>query len=192
MISIFLKMKFCLVKSNRSEHTKKQENSLVKTHRSTRVRFNVGGYRYETTIETLLKYPDTLLGRMFQPENAQLLPDEKEIFIDRNGEVFPVILNFYRNGTIIIPPNLSPEQVEQELDFFQIKRISTTNLHDTTPTSSSTTTNKMEGKDFYSELKKLADSYHNENQKKEQLLINEVHSLHIQTTQIIIITHCYN
>jgi hypothetical protein len=119
---------------------------------------------------------------MFQPENAQLLPDEKEIFIDRNGEVFPVILNFYRNGTIIIPPNLSPEQVEQELDFFQIKRTFATNLQDTTLSSSSNTTNKVEGKDIYSELKKLADSYHNQTHRKDQLLINEVRLLQIQTT----------
>jgi hypothetical protein len=152
---------------------KKQEQSIARTHCSRRVRFNVGGYHYETTVETLLKYPDTLLGKMFQPENAQLLPSDNEIFIDRNGEIFPVVLNFYRNGTIIIPPNLSPEQVEQELDFFQIKWPPPSKLQNNSPASSSSASNSDEEKNIYSELKKIADSFHNEIQKKEQLFINE-------------------
>lgn len=31
-----------------------------------------------------------------------------------------VILNFYRNGIIIVPPTMSQQMVEQELEFFQI------------------------------------------------------------------------
>lgn len=107
-----------------------------------RVRLNVGGVRYETTCNTLLKYPETLLGVMFQPQNKRLLKIDNngEVFIDRDGGIFSVriiilhnrnrkilylrstkvILNFYRNGNIIIPPTMSQQMVEQELEFFQI------------------------------------------------------------------------
>jgi len=172
-------------------------NSLsLETHCSRRVHFNVGGYHYETTAETLLKYPDTLLGKMLQPENAQLLPSDNEIFIDRNGEIFPVVLNFYRNGTIIISPNLSPEQVVQELSSSKntlttalkkigrldkmialsvliivmnlIKWLPPSKSQNNSPASSSSASNSDEEKNIYSELKKVADSFHNEIQKKEQ------------------------
>jgi hypothetical protein len=136
---------------------------------------------------------------MFQPENAQLLPsnlNEEEIFIDRNGEVFPVILNFYRNGTIVIPPTLSREQVEQELDFFQIgwPPLSSSSSssssskknkhpHHQSPRDSLNAT-KSEGTDLYTELKKLADSFHNELQKKEQIQFNEVRQLFSSSLQL--------
>jgi hypothetical protein len=160
------------------------------------VHFNVGGYHYETTAETLLKYPDTLLGKMLQPENAQLLPSDNEIFIDRNGEIFPVVLNFYRNGTIIISPNLSPEQVVQELSSSKntltttlkkigrldkmialsvliivmnlIKWLPPSKSQNNSPASSSSASNSDEEKNIYSELKKVADSFRNEIQKEEQ------------------------
>ncbi|KAI9141935.1 BTB/POZ protein [Paraphysoderma sedebokerense] len=64
-----------------------------------RVILNVGGIKYETFVSTLLKYPDSLLGTMFNERNRQLAkPDAKnEYFFDRNGQIFTVVLDFYRS-----------------------------------------------------------------------------------------------
>jgi hypothetical protein len=105
------------------EHNDKPEpNPISQFPTNDRVKLNVGGVRYETTTTTLLKYPETLLGVMFQPQNKRLLKIDNngEVFIDRDGGIFSVILNFYRNGNIIIPPTMSQQMVEQELEFFQI------------------------------------------------------------------------
>eukprot|EP01121_Diplochlamys_sp_Union-15-3_P012434 TRINITY_DN3719_c0_g1_i2.p1 TRINITY_DN3719_c0_g1~~TRINITY_DN3719_c0_g1_i2.p1 ORF type:complete len:203 (-),score=25.91 TRINITY_DN3719_c0_g1_i2:44-622(-) len=82
---------------------------------------NVGGKIYKTSRSTLLKYPHTLLGVMFAERNTTLSKEENgEHFIDRDGEIFRVILNFYRTGNITVPPNLSREEVITELNYFQI------------------------------------------------------------------------
>lgn len=83
---------------------------------------NVGGVRYETCLSTILKYSDTLLGRMFSERNRSMLlqDDSGEYFIDRNGRAFEPILEFYRTGEILIPPHLSAEIVQREVDYFQL------------------------------------------------------------------------
>jgi len=86
---------------------------------SARVVLNVGGKKFETLVETLKKYPNTMLGAMFLSNMA--MPDDRgEYFFDRDPKIFEVILNFYRHGKIIMPQNLSPEMVKEELDFFGI------------------------------------------------------------------------
>jgi hypothetical protein len=84
-----------------------------------RVVLNVGGKRFETLVETLCKFPNTMLGAMFSSNMA--VPDENgEYFFDRDPKMFEVILNFYRHGKILIPINRSPEMVKEELDFFGV------------------------------------------------------------------------
>jgi len=80
---------------------------------------NVGGKRFETLMDTLRKFPHTMLGAMFSSGLA--VSDEcGEYFFDRDPKLFQVVLNFYRHGKIIIPANLSSEMVKEELDFFGI------------------------------------------------------------------------
>jgi len=87
--------------------------------RGKRVILNVGGKKFETLIDTLRKYPETMLGAMFSCGFA-VSDDHGEYFFDRDPHIFPVILNFYRHGKILIPSNLNPELVKEELDFFGI------------------------------------------------------------------------
>ncbi|RUS30331.1 BTB/POZ protein [Jimgerdemannia flammicorona] len=83
------------------------------------------GTRYETTRTTLLSYPDSRLGRMLSPEvgddpiqfeGAQ----NNEIFIDRNARLFEYVLEYYRNGGVIILPkgHVPYIAVERELAWF--------------------------------------------------------------------------
>jgi len=88
-----------------------------------RVVLNVGGKRFETLIDTLQKFPDTMLGAMFSPGRgmSMAVPDENgEYFFDRDPKMFDIVLNFYRHGKIIIPSNRSYGMVREELDFFGI------------------------------------------------------------------------
>ncbi|CAG8551416.1 9043_t:CDS:2 [Cetraspora pellucida] len=81
-----------------------------------RIILNVGGIRYETYRSTLLAYPQTLLGTMFQPRNDSLLQPtnnslhnhKNEYFFDRNGYAFRYILEFYRTGKILWPKSTNP------------------------------------------------------------------------------------
>jgi len=61
-----------------------------------RVRLDVGGQHYSTTIETLTAVPDSVLGRMFSGRFPIELV-EGRVFIDRDGTHFRHILNFLRD-----------------------------------------------------------------------------------------------
>eukprot|EP01119_Soliformovum_irregulare_P000928 TRINITY_DN10683_c0_g1_i1.p1 TRINITY_DN10683_c0_g1~~TRINITY_DN10683_c0_g1_i1.p1 ORF type:complete len:216 (+),score=38.48 TRINITY_DN10683_c0_g1_i1:94-648(+) len=71
---------------------------------------------------TLRKYPQTLLGAMFSEGNQNLLLKDEvgEYFIDRNGKAFAVILDFYRNGVILLSSDISMAVLKSEMDYFQI------------------------------------------------------------------------
>ncbi|CAB4405366.1 unnamed protein product [Rhizophagus irregularis] len=100
---------------------------------------NVGGIKYETRRSTLVYYPDTLLGTMFADRNQSLQhpKNENEYFLDRDGNLFRYVMQYYRTGKIHLPnnpsdlkdvsslpssyfPSISFEEIEAELDYFQI------------------------------------------------------------------------
>jgi len=84
-----------------------------------------------------MKYPNTMLGAMVQPMNNSLFHHEDEIFFDRDPRAFEVILNFYRNGKLIVPDLLPLELLHEELKYFCVdvprdlanKRISLELIH---------------------------------------------------------------
>ncbi|RIA82503.1 BTB/POZ protein [Glomus cerebriforme] len=85
------------------------------------ITLNVGGIKYETFRSTLTNYPKTLLGKMFCKNTSQ---PTNEYFIDRDGQVFRYILQYYRNNGKIYWPNsnqsVSNEELVDELNYFQI------------------------------------------------------------------------
>jgi len=92
------------------------------SNKSERIKLNIGGVKYETTLHTLQQYPDTLLGKMFSEKNRHIVYKDEEgfYFIDRDGNLFSIILNYHRYGQVIIPPAVSGRAACKELDFFQI------------------------------------------------------------------------
>ncbi|GBB99859.1 hypothetical protein RclHR1_03660006 [Rhizophagus clarus] len=92
---------------------------------------NIGGIKYETFASTLVKHPNTRLGRIFEEnsENDQsiLKIKENEYFFDRNGYAFRYILEWYRTGKILlsIPDDskkayITREELAAELEYFEI------------------------------------------------------------------------
>lgn len=101
--------------------------------KSERIKLNVGGKVFETTLQTLGNYPNSLLGTfllflptypgtMFQPRNRDIISaDNDSYFFDRNGKIFEKVLEFYRTGTVDWnPEKISLSSLQAEFDYFQL------------------------------------------------------------------------
>jgi len=61
------------------------------------VLLDVGGVHYSTTLETLTRFPESMLGRMFSGRyDIKVGEEDNRVFIDRDGTHFSYILNFLR------------------------------------------------------------------------------------------------
>ena len=83
---------------------------------------NVCGMKYEVLVATLMNCPDTMLGSLVDKWNnsGEFSSDgtTREVFIDRNGERFQYILDWYRDGRIVLPPQVSREAMLSDCEFF--------------------------------------------------------------------------
>ena len=87
-----------------------------KTHR-----FNVGGKSYVVSQSLLDQHPNTMLARLASETwNGQGKEDE-EIFIERDGERFRYVLDFLRDGKVLLPLSSEPKATfVEELEYFGI------------------------------------------------------------------------
>eukprot|EP01061_Rhynchopus_euleeides_P015180 TRINITY_DN26001_c1_g2_i2.p1 TRINITY_DN26001_c1_g2~~TRINITY_DN26001_c1_g2_i2.p1 ORF type:complete len:184 (+),score=74.48 TRINITY_DN26001_c1_g2_i2:70-621(+) len=83
---------------------------------------NVCGMKYEVLVATLLNCPETMLGSLVEKWNTsgEFSADAptREVFIDRNGERFQYILDWYRDGRIVLPPHVPREAMLGDVEFF--------------------------------------------------------------------------
>ncbi|CAJ0960351.1 unnamed protein product, partial [Mesorhabditis belari] len=87
-----------------------------------RVRLNVGGQLFETSVFTLTRYRDTVLATMVE-ERWTSTQQDQEIFIDRDPTNFNRILNFLRDGAefFIMPKDdKTVEELRKESLFYGI------------------------------------------------------------------------
>jgi len=88
------------------------------------VNLNVGGTKFTTTMSTLRLHGEnfftTMIDNDTQGKVRALRDDKGFFFVDRNGELFKVILDYLRSGAWNIPPSISLERVNTELDFYRI------------------------------------------------------------------------
>ncbi|KAI3879383.1 hypothetical protein MKX03_021181 [Papaver bracteatum] len=75
---------------------------------SDKVRLNVGGKIFETSATTLASARrDSMFGAMLDDEwNLQTREVNQEYFIDRDPDIFSVLLNLLRTGEFHVPPHL--------------------------------------------------------------------------------------
>ena len=91
---------------------------------STKVNLNVGGQHFTTTVQTLTKDPDSMLGAMFSGRFPMKPSDDGAFFIDRDGTYFRYILNYLRDGKLSLPEGATViEEIEAEAEFYQIQGI---------------------------------------------------------------------
>ena len=80
---------------------------MEEIHKDTIVELNVGGVAYTTTENTLCRYPDSMLAKMFSGNMRPGMKDSHGRFvIDRDGDLFAVILQYLRTGGLYIPLQL--------------------------------------------------------------------------------------
>lgn len=88
------------------------------------VSLNIGGEIYTTTLDTLTRCRDSMLGAMFSGQIPTLRDNRGNIFIDRDGKVFRYILNYLRSGFLDLPDSFSElKLLRREADFFQIRPL---------------------------------------------------------------------
>jgi type VI protein secretion system component VasK len=68
-----------------------REIEAMQTHQAKqegRVELNIGGYRFQTSVDTLRRVPHTFFDAYFSGRYAQDVCDDGSIFVDRDGENF--------------------------------------------------------------------------------------------------------
>nr|KAF7415518.1 hypothetical protein H0235_012110 [Vespula pensylvanica] len=86
------------------------------------VHIDVGGTIYTSSLETLTKYPESRLAKLFNGSIPIVLDSLKQhYFIDRDGSMFRHILNFMRNSRLLIPDNFADlDLLLEEARYFDI------------------------------------------------------------------------
>ena len=85
---------------------------------------NVGGIVYTTSLATLTRFPDSMLGVMFSGRRSVAKDSRGNFFIDRDGPMFRYVLNFLRSSKLNLPDNFQEfDQLAEEADFYQIPRL---------------------------------------------------------------------
>ena len=86
-----------------------------------RVKLNVGGDKFETTLSTLTRHPDSTLAVMFSGRHEVPQDDGGYVFIDRDGTHFRTILNFLRTGVLDVPTSQkAASELTRELQYYQL------------------------------------------------------------------------
>ncbi|EGC37170.1 hypothetical protein DICPUDRAFT_150244 [Dictyostelium purpureum] len=116
------------------------------------VKLNVGGSVIYTTLTTLRKEKDSMLGLMFKKDSTwKHAKDENGcILIDADPRYFLVILNFLRHGEIIIEPNLNYYGVLSLARYFGLNSL--TDLIDNEDDNKNSWTSLMEENFLTSEI----------------------------------------
>ena len=80
--------------------------------------FNLSGMKYQVSRSLLDQHPKTMLARC---ASSQWLADpNSEIFLDRDGYVFRHVLNYLRDGEVILPITVSKNAIINELTYYGI------------------------------------------------------------------------
>ena len=76
---------------------------LHQVHFSLTVNLNVGSQLFSTSVQTLRKDPNSMLAAMFSRKFEMKPSEDRSFFIDRDKTYFRYILNYLRNGELILP-----------------------------------------------------------------------------------------
>ncbi|XP_065281281.1 BTB/POZ domain-containing protein kctd15-like isoform X2 [Dermacentor albipictus] len=89
------------------------------------VHIDVGGTIYTSSLETLTKYPESRLARMFNGSIPIVLDSLKQhYFIDRDGKMFRHVLNFLRTNALAVPDNFAELQLlHEEARYYDIPAL---------------------------------------------------------------------
>ena len=90
------------------------------------INLNVGGTLYTTSLSTLTRFPDTMIGAMFSGRHELHKNAAGAYFIDRDGLHFREILNFLRAPAAYDQDEMSKrdrKELAKELDYYGLTEI---------------------------------------------------------------------
>ncbi|XP_044258992.1 LOW QUALITY PROTEIN: BTB/POZ domain-containing protein KCTD12 [Tribolium madens] len=67
------------------------------------IELNIGGVFYTTTLKTLISQPDSHLNAIFTGREPITQDAKGRYFLDRDGVLFRYVLDFLRDGTVVLP-----------------------------------------------------------------------------------------
>jgi hypothetical protein len=67
-----------------------------------RVELNIGGHRFQTSVQTLRRVPHTFFDAYFSGRYAQDVCLDGRIFVDRDGKHFGYVLEYMRDGVVSV------------------------------------------------------------------------------------------
>uniref|UniRef100_A0A7S3HNI9 BTB domain-containing protein n=1 Tax=Spumella elongata TaxID=89044 RepID=A0A7S3HNI9_9STRA len=102
----------------------KERLSHIKSFES-KIKLDVGGVKFTTSLTTLRRFPDTMIGAMFSGRHAFQLDDEGYYFIDRDGTHFRYILNFLRSPETFLCELTGPalNEFKNECDYYALNEL---------------------------------------------------------------------
>ena len=99
---------------------------LAATAANRKVKLNVGGKRYTTSVDTLTREEKSFFTAMFSQRQLERDPKDHGIFIDRDSKIFAHILAYLRTG--IVPDDIvTSESLRRKLiieaEFFHLHKL---------------------------------------------------------------------
>eukprot|EP00601_Ochromonadales_sp_CCMP2298_P000715 CAMPEP_0173180230 /NCGR_PEP_ID=MMETSP1141-20130122/6586_1 /TAXON_ID=483371 /ORGANISM="non described non described, Strain CCMP2298" /LENGTH=269 /DNA_ID=CAMNT_0014103029 /DNA_START=24 /DNA_END=830 /DNA_ORIENTATION=- len=90
------------------------------------VKLDVGGVRYTTSLTTLRRFPDSMIGCMFSGRHALSKGEDGYFFIDRDGTHFRHILSFLRapeGYKVVGVADAEKEELRRECEYYGIDQL---------------------------------------------------------------------
>jgi len=89
------------------------------------ISLDVGGTRFDTSRQTLVKDPNSMLAKMFDPESKMKpgLLRNGAYFLDRDPEWFRIILNYLRNGILLVETTKELMAILTESRYFGLSGL---------------------------------------------------------------------
>jgi N-acetylneuraminic acid mutarotase len=93
------------------------------------VELNIGGHRFQTSVQTLRRVPHTFFDAYFSGRYAQDMCRDGSIFVDRDGEHFGHVLEYMRDGVVsVAEPGAEPSAsllraLKREFGFYCIELV---------------------------------------------------------------------
>jgi hypothetical protein len=110
----------------------RREIEAMQTHAAQQeghVELNIGGFRFETSVQTLRRIPHTFFDAYFSGRYAQDVCRDGSIFVDRDGEDFGHVLEYMRDGMVsVAEPGAHPSvpllrALKREFGFYCIELV---------------------------------------------------------------------
>jgi hypothetical protein len=91
---------------------------------SSKIKLDVGGWKYTTSLATLSSEPQSMLAAMFSGRHELSVDSEGYHFIDRNGQYFGIILDWLRTKNLSSSMGADViEILKREADFYQLTKL---------------------------------------------------------------------